>query len=277
MSIDLPSVLEKLPPFSPATEKLLASLQKDLVNASEVERLLIACPVIAGRLLQMANSSFYGFSREITSLREAFVILGQQTVQNLVYTMAVIEQFAGQRQAEPTEEARLVESIWLHSLYSACFARVWTTEQKLNANDAFTAALFQHLGLVILIHCEAKIVLERLHSLRASPMDILGALEQVSGWNHCSLSASALEIWRFPVSVCELINPHASSMTEERNAILLGNCLADAQGFTLAPQGFMPPPCEALLRQLTSKQTTFTPLMSQTDALFAEMRQGLLS
>lgn len=275
MSIDLVSILEKLPPLSPSTQKLLSCLQKDEVNTSEVESLLVVNPIIAGRLLQMANSSFYGFNREIISIHEAFVILGGSTVKNLVYTMAVIEQFTDKKQSAASPQLKFIESVWLHSLYSACFVRALASQKKSAADNRFIASLFQHLGLVILMHCEPDKILSALKSEQNAQTDIIALIQQRCGMHYCALSAKALETWRFPVDVCNLIDPAIKH--KEGDVIQLGNCLADAQGFTLIPDRFMPTPTAEALKLLPDEDLVFGALMSQTDTLFADMRQNLLS
>ena len=237
MDIDLAHVLEELPPFSKAVEKLLQTMQKGTASPHELESLLIACPVIAGRVLHIANSTFYGFSREITSIREAIVILGQHTLQNLVYTVAVIDQFSHCDKSAGID----INNVWLHSLYSACAAQVFASERQLKTQDLFTAGVFQHLGLAILIFCRPQALLSALAETARMHSDIRSGIETALGVNYCELSERALETWLFPIEVCRLTNSGQKGAEDIRASILeLSNCLADAMGFTLSPGLYAP-------------------------------------
>lgn len=274
MGIDLAQVLEELPPFSKAVDKLLQTLQKGATCAHELESLLIACPVIAGRVLHIANSTFYGFSREITSIREAIVILGQHTLQNLVYTVAVIDQFSHTDKSAEID----INNIWQHSLYSACAAQVFANELQLKAQELFTAGVFQHLGLAILIFCRPQALLTALAETARMHSDILSGIETALGVNYYELSERALETWHFPVAVCRLTNAGQKDAEDVRASILgLSNCLADAMGFTLSPGLYAPVLTPEMTQHLEQPVRDMAPLLGSVEALFTEMRQGFLN
>ena len=274
MDIDLAHVLEELPPFSKAVEKLLQTMQKGTASPHELESLLIACPVIAGRVLHIANSTFYGFSREITSIREAIVILGQHTLQNLVYTVAVIDQFSHCDKSAGID----INNVWLHSLYSACAAQVFASERQLKTQDLFTAGVFQHLGLAILIFCRPQALLSALAETARMHSDIRSGIETALGVNYCELSERALETWLFPIEVCRLTNSGQKGAEDIRASILeLSNCLADAMGFTLSPGLYAPIVSSEMTPYLTQQVRDMVPLLGRVESLFTEMRQGFLN
>ena len=53
-------------------------------SADDVARVLSEDPAIAAKILRVANSPFYGMSREVTQISRAVVMLGSIAVRNLV-------------------------------------------------------------------------------------------------------------------------------------------------------------------------------------------------
>lgn len=66
----------ELPPLSPVVHELLTRLEAEVVDYGAVERTVRHEPVLAGRVLRLANSPFFGFPGRISGLREACLVLG---------------------------------------------------------------------------------------------------------------------------------------------------------------------------------------------------------
>lgn len=231
MSLDIKDVLDKLPVMPKEVENLLDTLKQDFVQPKILESKLVACPVIAGRVLQIANSSFYGLSREISSLREATIILGQHALKSLIYSLAAMDQFKGSKNTDTN--ALDYSSIWKHSLYAACIARSIAEDKKLNAADIFTAALFQHFGILILESIEHQKITEAIILSSEKQKAFLNSINDLCGLNYIALSAKALNHWHFPVSVCDMIhsvesNQLTNDASEETSILLLSNFIASA-------------------------------------------------
>ncbi len=86
----LPSVFVK-------TMKIVSDPKSDM-NALNV--LLRNDPAMTTRILQVANSAYYGFSRKIESLKTALVMLGMSEVARLVNTVSILQNFSSSGIAE---------------------------------------------------------------------------------------------------------------------------------------------------------------------------------
>jgi HD-like signal output (HDOD) protein len=122
------------------TLRLRDALSDPECHAEAAARLVQAEPLLAARIVAMANSVAYNpYGREISDLRSAISRLGFATLRSL--TMALItRQMAGA--AIPAEHKALAEQLWEHTAHVAALARVLA--RRVTQVDA-EAALFAGL------------------------------------------------------------------------------------------------------------------------------------
>ena len=274
MSVEVDEILDKLPSFSPSVNKLLDALKKDFVEPKELEILLVSCPVIAGRVLQISNSSFYGFSRQIDSLKEACVILGQHTLRSLVYTLAVIGDY---RDDEARQDTLSYDSLWKHSLFSACLARVVAQANKRDSSNLFTTALFQHLGLIVLDNFDNDWMPQALNVAATGSHTMQDAVSEVTGLNYLEVSYKALEYWNFPEEVCHSVEAiYDGSCGFDQQTLNIANGVADAFGYQIAPgagaMALLPGTVDAVF----TDQDLALEQLHETDVLFVQMAKDFL-
>tara|TARA_R110001592_G_scaffold181747_1_gene424596 strand:+ start:15796 stop:16650 length:855 start_codon:yes stop_codon:yes gene_type:complete len=283
MSLDIEqSVLKTLPKMQKEVASLLDALKQDFVEPKVLEGKLIACPVISGRVLQIANSSFYGLSREISSIREATIILGQHTLRSLVYSLAAMDEFKDSKQAE-TEGALNYKIIWQHSLYSACLARVFADYKKLNASDIFTAALFEHFGILILETIESEKIKQAMNLTLETKQSFKSTIHKLTELNYISLSAKALDYWHFPVSVCELIqsvkddissSECSEECSDETKIMLLSNTIASVFLSSPLSHGYSFISKQAL--DVVKSKKDLIRSLEQADILYSQMASNFI-
>lgn len=279
MSLDIEqSVLKTLPVMKKEVASLLDALKQDFVEPKVLEAKLIACPVISGRVLQIANSSFYGLSREISSIREATIILGQHTLRSLVYSLAAMDEFKDSKQ-ENSEGGLDYKIIWQHALYSACVARVIAEHKRLNASDIFTATLFLHFGILILESIEDEKINQAMNLSLETKESFKNTIIQVTQLNYISLSAKALNYWHFPVSVCELIHSVEEDMStsehsDETKIMCLSNIIASA--FLNSPLSHGYSQISKQVLDVIEPENKFIKLLEQSDILYSQMASNFI-
>lgn len=74
--------------------RLLAALQRSPTDLAEIEQLVMSDPSLCYRVLRLANSALHGLSREITSVRSALLMVGDDAVRRMV-SVAVASVLAG--------------------------------------------------------------------------------------------------------------------------------------------------------------------------------------
>ncbi len=89
------SSLDKIPTLPVIYSKLGKLLQSPDATIQAVSNIISEDQVIAAKVLKFVNSAFYGFPQRIGSLQRAIVILGFNTIKNLVFATSVFDMFRG--------------------------------------------------------------------------------------------------------------------------------------------------------------------------------------
>ncbi len=67
--------VKNLPPLPLVAHKLVTLMKRDDCSANDVTKILCSDQTLAGKVLKLANSSFYGMSGQVGSVSRAVVIL----------------------------------------------------------------------------------------------------------------------------------------------------------------------------------------------------------
>ncbi len=281
--LDISKVIEKLPPFPAAVKKLMDALEADYVKPDELEKLLIACPVIAGRVLQISNSSFYGQSRKIVSLKQAIVILGLSTLKGLIYTLSVMENF---QETKPDQTGFDSHFLWRHSLYCACLAKsIASYHESKDESHVFTGTLFQHLGLMVLQIMDPLKLNQAINIAQEQKRTLFDILHEDQGINYFELSGLALDQWGFPSEVCKIVEGIQQTYSQSQTKQPLGKELEAIRISAVIAHGFDYPIQQACVVPAIDQQclTVCFPddqvagaCLHKADIMFTELKKVIL-
>lgn len=279
-SQSLKTRIQQLPPLPPATSRLLEMLENDEVanDLKQVEKQILADPVLTGRILQVANSSFYGLRQEVVSISQACSILGIHTLKNLVYTMALM-----QRLNQPHAESVLDYSrVWRHSLLTACLAGEITSASRLNSIAAFTTGLFHNIGLLIMDLLYPRLLSQQIEQARKHqyPLDV--ATREMGSPSHLSVAATTLEVWNIPESIIAPFRQGPVNDDRHRrcssalNWVRLCALLAHGMGETCLEGVPLPTPEEVTEGYLDKDLSELLPAIQKGRGMYQELKANLL-
>jgi HD-like signal output (HDOD) protein len=163
-------------------------------------------PGLTGQVLRFVNSSYFGFSHEISSVKLAISLVGFRTIKNFALWSAVFSLIPNPK-CGPFDLKRL----WQDSLRRAVFARRFGKLLGLsNAEDLFAAALLQDMAVPLLAK-ELPKEYESLLEQRQGGQVGLSELEADEfGWTHAEAGAFIARAWHLPETFASLIETHAS-------------------------------------------------------------------
>jgi HD-like signal output (HDOD) protein len=188
------------------SQEIIGLAEDDMVAASRMAKVIEKDPVLTSRLLKVVNSAFYGFRRQIVSVEHAVVILGNDEVVNLAFSIAVhqiMEKIA------PKQAALL----WEHSLMVAHLTQ-WLGGIM---GCSSTSALYT-LGL---LHDFGKIIfLQRGYTpsdyVSLSSLEELAHEERETGLSHAEMGAFVAERWNLPEDIVDgLLGHHLPSKAKD--------------------------------------------------------------
>lgn len=192
---DIRSGIKRLSGLSPAVQTILPRLGEDSLSAHELGTMISQDPILAARVLHLANSPFYGLPRQVGSLDEAVLILGVSHLRGMVLTTGLIGLFADHQAIA-------------HSLGTAAAAAALAKFLKQDPGTALTAGLLHNLGGLLLGHFAT----DAWQSLAVQPVEAadhrLHRERKLFGFDHCELGSDIASDWHFPERICAAIRLH---------------------------------------------------------------------
>jgi len=192
--------VEQLPTLPEVPLRVLALMNDPETSLGDVAIEIALDPVLAGRVLKLANSPLYAGRGGTDTLASAVVRIGLREVRALVVTVGVVQTFSS-----PTRILNLREA-WRHAIGSAVLARKLAVDLGEREPDrAYLAALLHDVGtLVLALSFETRF--ERA-ILSARELDLPGceALEKEFEIPIPALSARILECWNMAPGVVEAV------------------------------------------------------------------------
>jgi len=223
--------VKDLPSLPAVTLRVLAMLRHPDTSAARIGRVITTDAGLTTRLLRLANSAYYGYARRISTVTEAAVLLGFDTLRSAVLTASAKGTLA---KALPGYGV-LENGLWRHSLWTATAARL--LEAKVRpalAEQAFVAGLLHDVGkIVIAAHHEAHLA-----SISAAAAEhgkaLVEAETEVLGCSHAQIGGVLVAEWRLPETLAEAICFHHHPREADTEAALAATVqIADGLAWSL--------------------------------------------
>ena len=179
-----------LPPMPVVATKVLEMLRSPDYTADSLAKLIACDPVLAGRLLGMANSAFYGVRREVKSLPRAVVILGENALKSLVLaaSLKVLNQKPGPIQ----------KRLWENSVGCAFGAQMVAQIFHSTApEEAFLGGLFRHIGKMVMLDFDRPLYEHLVAMVDAGKASQDSLERELFHFPHAVIGAAVLEKWNF--------------------------------------------------------------------------------
>lgn len=195
-------------PALPQSAIRLLELSKDPENGpAEFAMPIEADPGLTGQVLRFVNSSYFGFSREISSVKLGITLVGVRTIKNFALWSAVFSLMPNPK-CGPFD----LKSLWQDSLRRGLFARIMGKLLGLReAEEAFAAALLQDMAVPLL----AKELPEQYAELlleRQGGRNRLSDLERERfGWDHAEVGALMAKKWNLPAEFSTMVAEHTKA------------------------------------------------------------------
>ena len=207
--------IESIPSLPTAAMRLIELTDDPGAELSEVSRIISADQGLAVRVLQVANSAFYGAQRKIGSINQAVVTIGFQAVKNITLSLSVMTNSRMQAKLS----AGNLEFFWRQSLATAIVARRLAVSLGIkNPDEAFTAGLIHDIGVVILMNRYEELYARTVENARKRNAPLLQMEQEVFEMNHAELGAELCRHWRLPQTIISAVATHHDFNSENTDA-----------------------------------------------------------
>lgn len=257
-------VIDSLPPLNSCCQELLSELNSEDCDAKRIESMLLRDPVIAARTLHLANSSFYGFSGEIDNLKQAYIVLGKDTISQLVTSLYLIDQF----KHEPgSDQQTLYTSIWSHSLYSAVLL---SNSNSSLGNVGFIVSLFHYIGMLAIDTAQPTFLTDlKKQELFIDNLDHY--LREQMQLDLFSLNRAILDYWKLPSNVVEGMGELADPTSQTSIDLKVCKFIASALGYKPMGYVYSRPISHPEMHSIIGDGDSWVSLMRRTEESFSEI------
>ena len=196
----------QLPALPQSAIRLLELSQNPNNTSKEFAIPIESDPGLKGQVLRFVNSSYFGFSNEISSVKLAISLVGIRTIKNFALWSAVFSLMPNP-QCGPFD----LKCLWQDSLRRAVFARRFGKLLGLaDAEDLFAAALLQDMAVPLLAKELPKEYESLLERRRGGEFGLSRLEAETFGWTHAEAGALIARSWHLPEAFASLIESHGS-------------------------------------------------------------------
>ncbi len=157
---------------------------------------------MTAKLLQLANSAFFGIGRSVSRVRDAVVFLGSDTIKALTLSA---EAFA--KLAPAGLQGFSIEEFQHHATLSARIAAAILPAGAAQ-QDATTAALLHDIGQLVSIADDRQRWQGLVEEARRRELPLYLVEQELDGITHAATGAYLLSLWGLPDGVVEAVAHH---------------------------------------------------------------------
>lgn len=238
---DIVRTIQELPSLPAVVLELIHSFgDVHGVSAQQLAAKISHDQAIAAKTLRLANSSFYGLARQVSSIEDATVILGLRTLRNIAVTAGLAGSFDGIH-CRGFDFA----AFWRHAIGTAITARTLARRVGIDEDAAFTLGLVHDIGrLVLMSSYEEDYVLAIEYRERHDCLMCV-AERHCFGLDHSEVGALLADRWNFAPEMVAAIaahhSPPASGSVGLVDVVHLADNIAHALDLARVDDDLVPP------------------------------------
>ncbi|NIA14638.1 MAG: HDOD domain-containing protein [Nitrospiraceae bacterium] len=245
--------VDDLPVLPEVSHHIISMLHDPDASMEDLAELISHDPVVAAKILRVANSAMYGGLHEIVDLKSACARLGTRTVANVVQALSSGAFYTDEGAIFPD----LMRRLWRHAVATAhCANEIAMQVAEPRPDTLFVGGLIHCIGQVVLLDAISRSENAMIIALKES-QEVVGeilasysplvGLHVVQQWNlppefgvlvmcHHDPKLAPAESWESKVHILCLAESMATvsgyGITEENDITLLGHPSAQYFGLT---------------------------------------------
>jgi len=183
--------------------EILAMVGSDDFSMEDLTNVILKDPGLVSRILKMANSPFYRQRSQISTVKQAIMMLGVMQVKCLALSAAVFDAASLERKAH-------IDVKELFGRYLSMAVGCQKTAKAVGFNgaeEAFIAGLIHDIGFIFFILNFPEDYAKVMENLNNYPR-LVDAERDIMGIDHAAIGRMLAEKWNFPDVLCQAIGKH---------------------------------------------------------------------
>jgi HD-like signal output (HDOD) protein len=182
--------------------QLTRAIADPSTGPDDIAALIESDTAMTAKLLQLANSAFFGIGRRVNRVRDAVVYLGSDTIKALTLSVEAVGKLAPQG-----IQGFSIDRFQRHATLVARIA-AGILPKGAAQQDAITAGLLHDIGQLVLIADDPDRWRRLTEQAQGRQIPMYQVEEEVEGVTHAAIGAYLLCLWGLPDGVAEAVAHH---------------------------------------------------------------------
>ncbi len=135
----------KLPSPPAIALRILEAVKQDSTSFQDMARIIQVDPALTTKILQVANSSFYGMANKVHNIEKALSVLGLNVTKNIALSFVIAKEMTGSEIGGFN-----FAHFWRRAVTSAVSAELLASLLHYKNEDLFVSALLQDVGVLVI-------------------------------------------------------------------------------------------------------------------------------
>ncbi|HNR89952.1 MAG TPA: HDOD domain-containing protein [Spirochaetota bacterium] len=209
--------IDRMPSLSPVIHKINEVANNINTSAQDLTDVIQLDPVLTAKVIRMVNSAYFGLPQVVSSLKQAVVMLGVNTIKNVALSSAFLGQVSLKGKTGLDGE-----DFWRHSLgvavASKMIAKRLGVEDKL-LEEYFIAGLIHDIGKVLVNNFFPEMMDKILALSEKNAGAITDIEKRVIGLTHEEIGIAIGKKWRFENNLLYAMGKHHRPVTSGSAAV----------------------------------------------------------
>ena len=233
------SLVKHVPPFPKVAQRVSEMLNDSEVSAAALAEVIQYDQVITANVLKICNAAYFGLSRKVSSLDEALVIVGNDTLKDIIVTSSSARFYKG----AAGEGYKLDQGeLWKHSIAVGIMSKELVNYVKgVEPGSAYTAGLLHDIGKRFLSSFVADDFKKIMMKVVQDNCSFVEAEKELLGASHAELGGMIMSQWDFPkeieLAVLQHHDPDALEKDPLTAIVALANALVISMGIGVGADG----------------------------------------
>lgn len=227
-----------LPAMPHIAAQVMQALAKPNSTPWEIHDLIVKDQSLAARVLKVANSPYYGASRSVSTIKQAIIFMGFDSIASLVMTAVMKDMIA--------KDSQEGKHLWKHSICCAVAAKyIGGVLGFQRLEEAFLAGLMHDIGKSVLFLQVPGKMRDIALSVNGK-QNSLDAERELLGFTHTEVGRLLAQKWRLPLAMEEVLANHhepdgADYARELVHVVSIANSLCHKLGIGLTKRPLLDP------------------------------------
>lgn len=195
---------EKFPPLMPVALALEEAVDSPESSFEDIARIVEAENELATRFLALANSHFYNYPIQVTTIPDALSVIGLRNTRNFAIALSLPKSLPSTPEFPvPTD------TFWRHNIAVGLCTRLLALESReANTERHFIAGFLHKIGRPLIARIfpeQSKDIYKR---TRKRDTHYQKQAQSILGFDESEVGAAALHHWRFAENISTLVRHH---------------------------------------------------------------------